>query len=206
VEWKSFEYTCEAGAKLTVHLRNQTAKVVFKDEVYLTKQVISGSGTRYSDGKVVWWSKGEGGFLQEDSPDGDGKMMVKGCQLNKPMNGEAASGSVTGTVSYLVCMALPPEALIEVQLQDASLADAPAKTIAQEKITLGEHQVPIPFELKFDPAKIDLRHAYSVSARILVDGEVRFIADRSYRVLTQGNPTHVEMILKGVPPVSPRNP
>ena len=34
------------------------------------KQTMSADGNRYSDGKVVWWGKGNGGFLQEDTPDG----------------------------------------------------------------------------------------------------------------------------------------
>jgi Uncharacterized protein conserved in bacteria len=34
--------------------------------------------------------------------------------------------------------------------------------ITQEEIALGERQVPVPFELKFDPGKIDPKHMYSV--------------------------------------------
>jgi uncharacterized lipoprotein YbaY len=198
IEWKQFEYTCEGGAKLQVNLHNETAKVMYKDKVYLMKQTRSADGGRYSDGKVVWWSKGNGGFLQEDAPDGNGEMIVKGCELDKPMNAGAIPGTVSGTVSYLSRMALPASAIIEVKLQDVSLADAPAKVIAKEEIPLGERQVPVPFELKFDPGKIDPKHTYSVSASILVDGQLRFISDKAYPVLTRGNPTHVDVIVKPV--------
>jgi len=205
IEWKQFHYTCEGGAKLRVYLNINSVKVVFKDNVYLMRQTPSASGTRYSDGKVVWWSKGDGGFLQADTPDGDGEMIVKGCELDKPLNAEAIPGSVTGTVGYLVRMALPPSAVIEVSLEDVSRVDAPATVVAEEKIVLGDRQVPVAFELKFDPAKIDARYAYSVSARILVDHKLRFINDKAYPVLTRGNPTHIEMILKQASPGSPRN-
>jgi putative lipoprotein len=198
IEWKQFEYTCEGGAKLRVYLHNETAKVVYKDKVYLMRQTRSADGGRYSDGKVVWWSKGSGGFLQEDAPDGDGEMIVKGCELDKPTNAAAVPGTASGTVSYLSRMALPASAIIEVKLQDVSLADAPAKVIAQEEIALGERQVPVPFELKFDPMKIDPKHTYSVSASILVNGELRFISDKAYPVLTRGNPAHAEVIVKPV--------
>ncbi len=67
MEWKRFDYTCNAGAKLTVYLHNDTAKVRFKDSTYLMRQVPSADGGRYSDGKVVWWGVGNGGFLQQDS-------------------------------------------------------------------------------------------------------------------------------------------
>jgi len=202
MEWKQFAYTCEGGAHLKVYLHNETVKVVFQDKVYLMRQTVSGSGTRYSDGKVVWWSKGNGGFLQVDAPDGEGDMIVKGCQLDKPLNSEVVQGSLSGTVSYRVRMALPSSAIIEVILQDVSRADTPATVIAEEKITLDERQVPVRFELKFDPAKIDPQHAYSVSARILVAGQLRFISDKTYPVLTRGNPTQVELLVKQVPPPS----
>ncbi len=198
IEWKQFEYTCEGGAKLRVYLHNETVKVVSKDKVYLMKPTRSADGGRYSDGKVVWWSKGNGGFLQEDTPDGNGEMILKGCELDKPLNAATTSGTVSGTVSYLSRMALPASAIIEVKLQDVSLADAPGKVIAKEEIALGERQVPVPFELKFDPGKIEPQHTYSVSARILVNGELRFISDKAYPVLTRGNPAHAEVIVKPV--------
>lgn len=84
IEWKQFTYTCEGGRTLKVYLHNQTVKLRFGEKTYLMKQVIAASGTRYSDGKVSWWSKGDSGFLQEDAPDGDGAMVVKDCQLEKP--------------------------------------------------------------------------------------------------------------------------
>ena len=207
IEWKQFEYTCEGGAKLRVYLHNETAKVMYKDKVYLMKQTRSADGGRYSDGKVVWWSKGNGGFLQQDAPDGNGEMIVKGCELDQPRNAEAAAGTVSGTVSYLSRMALPASAIIEVKLQDVSLADAPAKVIAKEEIAMGERHVPVPFELKFDPAKLEPKHTYTVSASILVDGELRFISDKAYPVLTRGNPGHVEVIVRpltrSAPPIKP---
>jgi len=133
--------------------------------------------------------------------------IVKGCELDQPSHAAAVPGSLSGTVGYAVRMALPPSAIIEVKLQDVSRTDVSATVIGEEKITVGERQVPVPFELKFDPAKIDPQHAYSVSARILVDGQLRFISDRAYPVLTQGNPVRVELLLKPVsPPSAPAKP
>lgn len=86
MKWKRFDYTCESGAKITVYLHNTTAKVRTHDQIYMMRQAASADGNRYSDGKVLWWGKGDDGFLQEDTPDGDGKMLVKGCVLDKPAN------------------------------------------------------------------------------------------------------------------------
>jgi membrane-bound inhibitor of C-type lysozyme len=84
IKWKRFDYSCEGGAKITVYLHNTTAKVRTHEQVYLMRQTSSADGNRYSDGKVLWWGKGDTGFLQEDTPDGDGKMLVTGCVLDKP--------------------------------------------------------------------------------------------------------------------------
>ncbi len=206
VEWRRFDYICEGDKKVTVYLHKETVKVRFKDKTYFMKQVPSADGTKYSDGNVVWWGVGDGGFLQEDSADGDGPMMVKDCKLDKPMNPPAGANTVTGTVSYMVRMALPPTAIIQVQLLDVSLADAPAKVLAEEKITLGDRQVPVAFTLTADPAKIEQNHMYSVSAHILVDGQLRFISDKSYAVITRGNPNQVEVIVTPVTPPSAAKP
>jgi len=195
IRWNQFVYACEGGAKLTVYLGGQMAKVRYGDSAYLMKQTVSADGNRYSDGKVVWWGKGNGGFLQEDEPDGNGKMILRNCKLDKPLN----QATVSGTVSYLQRIALPPEAVIQVQLLDVSLADAPAKVIAEQTINLGQRQVPIPFELTYDSTKIDGKHTYSLSAKITLNGELRFLTDKSYLVLTRGNPAHSELILTPAP-------
>jgi uncharacterized lipoprotein YbaY len=200
IQWKQFTYTCDGGAKVYVALSGDVAKVLYQDHQYLMRPTMSADGERYSDGKVVWWGRGVGGFLQEDAPDGNGKMIVQNCKLDKKPD---AAGTVTGTVTYLQRMALPPDSVIEVKLQDVSLADAPAKTIANQKITLGNRQVPVPFELKFDPAKIDPKHSYSIRATILVGSQQRFTTTKAYPVITQGSPSHVELILQPVPIETP---
>jgi uncharacterized lipoprotein YbaY len=194
VRWKAFAYSCDGGTKLIVYLSDQLAKVRYNDTVYLMHQTVSADGNRYSDGKIVWWGKGSGGFLQEDAPDGNGKMMVQGCKLDKPMN----EASITGTISYLQRMALPPNAMIQVQLLDVSLADAPSQVIAEQSYTLGQRQMPVPFSLSYDSSKIDEKHSYSISAKITLDGTLRFISDKSYPVITRGNPSTVDVILKQV--------
>ena len=93
---------------------------------------------------------------------------------------------LTGTVTYLQRIALPPNAVIDVQLQDVSLQDVPATVIAAERYVAEERQVPIPFELTYDPAGIDPKHTYAVAARITVDGKLRWINTQRYPVLTGG--------------------
>ena len=102
--------------------------------------------------------------------------------------------SVNGTVSYRERMTLPPGAVVDVRLEDVSLADAPVPVIAEREIRAGSG-VPIPFQLECDPGSIDERHAYSVRATIRRGDAALFVTDRSHPVITRGHPTHVDLVL-----------
>jgi uncharacterized lipoprotein YbaY len=96
------------------------------------------------------------------------------------------TGTVTGTVSYRHRMALPPDAVVDVSLQDTTLAAAPARIDGQTTIATRGARVPIPFRIDFDPAGIDPSHRYTVSATITVDGRILFNSPTAYPVLTRG--------------------
>jgi uncharacterized lipoprotein YbaY len=202
--WKRFQYVCQGNAKVTVYLRDELAKVRYEDKQYLMKQTVSADGSRYSDGKVAWWGKGNGGFLQQDKPDGNGEMIATQCQLvEEPLAQPSASAVLSGTVTYLPRVALPSRAVVDVRLLDVSRAEAAATVIAEQNITTGGRQVPIAFELKFDPAKMDPKHRYVVSARITVDGVLRFASDPAHPVVTAGSPkTGVEIFLVQTAPAN----
>ena len=107
-----------------------------------------------------------------------------------------SQGVITGTVTYRNRSALPPTAVIEVALSDISLADAPAKVISTQRIEAQGKQVPFPYELFYDPAQIDQKHTYAVSARITDGSQLLFISDTVYPVLTRGAPlTGVDILV-----------
>jgi len=97
-----------------------------------------------------------------------------------------APGAIVGTVAYRQRVALPPDAVVEVRLQDTTRADAAARTIAQATIPTHGAQVPIPFRIEYDPAAIDPSHSYSVRASINVSGRLLFSSATMYPVLTRG--------------------
>jgi uncharacterized lipoprotein YbaY len=108
--------------------------------------------------------------------------------------------AVTGQVTYLVRSALPDDAMIQVQLQDTSLADAPAKVMGEFVLATQGRQVPLPFEVTYNPADIIPNHTYSLSVRITDgDGNLLFVNTQAYNVLTQGNPIFgVEVVVDPV--------
>ena len=75
---------------------------------------------------------------------------------------------------YLERIALPPATQIVVRLLDVSGAGAAATLVAGDTQVLGDRQVPIPFEIGYDPLQIDGSLTYAVQGILLVDGEIRF--------------------------------
>lgn len=111
--------------------------------------------------------------------------------------------SVHGSISYRERIALSPQSVLEVQLVDVSMADAKAIVIAEKSIT-GPGQVPIDFELTYDPTLIDERFTYAVQARISEGDRLVFINDTHTPVLTAGYGDYVEMVLVHVPAHLPK--
>lgn len=114
----------------------------------------------------------------------------------EPTAEAALTGVITGTVTYLQRSALPAGAVITVRLVDVSLADAAAELIAEQVITAEGQQVPIPFELTYDPAQIVDGNRYAVQAFIELDGQLLFISDTIVPVITMDAPTsNVEVMV-----------
>lgn len=111
---------------------------------------------------------------------------------------EPEPNCVQGTVAYRQRSALPPRAIVEVNLQDVSRQDRAAEIVSTQTIHLKGQQVPISFELSYDSTQIVSNHSYAVQVRILVDGQLRFISTSAYRVITQGHPTQVAIVVQPV--------
>ncbi|MDM0075614.1 YbaY family lipoprotein [Variovorax sp. J2P1-59] len=102
---------------------------------------------------------------------------------------------VTGSVTFRERIALDPSAEIVVQLLDVSRMDVAAVVLAEQRIRANGKQVPFSFALSVDPARIDPRMRYNVSARILEGDKLLFISDTAYPVLTQGRGNTADLML-----------
>ncbi len=120
---------------------------------------------------------------------------ARGARVPGSANSE---GMVRGSVAYRERMALPPDAIVEVQLSDVSLQDVATQVIAEITVLPKGLQVPLPFELRYDPRKIQPNHTYVVRATIRSGEQMIFTTDKAYPVITQGNPTQVDVWLKQV--------
>lgn len=112
--------------------------------------------------------------------------------------GSAEGSAVTGTVIAEGNPALPEGAMLEVRVEDVSLADAPATQVAgqTQEIT----RLPANFEAPYDAALIKPENAYGLTVRVTdADGSLLYINTQAYDVLTRGNPSRdVEVLVEPV--------
>ncbi len=103
--------------------------------------------------------------------------------------------AVAGELNYMARIALPEDAQVIVTLEDVSKADAPATTIGQT-IMKAPAGPPIPFAVTYNLKDIDPTHTYAVRAQIKDGaGNLLFTSTQAYHVITQGNPSYVEIEL-----------
>jgi putative lipoprotein len=108
----------------------------------------------------------------------------------------AVEARLRGTVLYRERMALPADAIIEIRLEDVSLADAPADVLAEQTIVANGRQVPIPFEVTYSPARVEPNRRYAWRAAIrTAGGELMFATTTHQAALEAGAPTENIAIL-----------
>jgi len=113
-------------------------------------------------------------------------------------SGQSSSAMITGTVTYQVRMALPPDAAIDVRLEDVSRADAPASVVAENIFMANGKQIPIAYQLPYSANDIQASHRYQLRAQITVEAKLLFVTTTAYPVLTNGAPSTVNMVLQPV--------
>lgn len=106
----------------------------------------------------------------------------KGVGAAKAVEGTA----LTGTVTYRQRIALMPEAIVKVWLQDVSRPGLPVPEILDEQEIRRPGQVPVAFSLRYDPATIDPTHTYTLLVRIYEGDRTRFTNAKPFPVITNG--------------------
>jgi membrane-bound inhibitor of C-type lysozyme len=74
---KKFRYLCEDGKIFSLEVNTQDDCVILTLDGKPTKllRVVSGSGARYSNGRITVWLKGNEAFIEMD-----GKIIIKNCR------------------------------------------------------------------------------------------------------------------------------
>lgn len=115
---------------------------------------------------------------------------------------EVSTGMTVVNVSatYRERILLAPDHRLTVRIEDVSLADAPARVLAETTETLDGRAPPYAVTLGFPSSQIDPRHTYAARAEIRdPDGRLVFTTDTRHAVLTAGAPASAEIVLRAVP-------
>lgn len=106
---------------------------------------------------------------------------------------------VNVTATYRERILLPPGHVMTVRVEDVSLADAPARVLAEHREPLEGRAPPYQATLGFPRSQIDPRHTYAVRAEIRdAAGALRFTTDTRHAVLTNGAPATADIVMVGV--------
>ena len=104
--------------------------------------------------------------------------------------------AVIGEVTYRERIALPPDAIVRVRLEAAAEPERPPRRLAEVTVPTGGKQVPIPFTLTYEAAKILPNKRYEVRATISSGDQVLFASRGRYPVITKGAPSKVQILVE----------
>src|SRR5690606_16058131 len=104
--------------------------------------------------------------------------------------------TISGTVTYLQRIALAPDAMVIVGVDDVSRADAPAVRIAEVLVPADGRQVPIPFDLSVDQSRVESGARYNLVAEIHVGTARLFRNTTAMAVDPSVNVSGVEILVQ----------
>ncbi len=203
-------YTCDNGSRVELSFGaaadgRPQATLHFADGDLVLPQVPAASGALYRADDIRLHTQDDEAIFEDGR--GNVRRCIKGTTPPPGANPPPAASSfldITGSVAYRQRIALPPDAILIVRIQDVARAGAPARQLAEQRIELGGHQVPIPFATTIDRDLIGKKSRITVSARIEHKGKLLFITDKQYPVATDGQPPHIELQMKQVAGASRR--
>ncbi len=121
-------------------------------------------------------------------------LVLAACAATPDVTTGATVVNVTAT--YRERIMLPPGHVLTVRVEDVSLADAPAKILAETSKSL-TGAPPYRVTLGFPTSEIDPRHTYAARAEIRdAAGALVFVTDTRHAILTNGAPASAEIVLK----------
>jgi uncharacterized lipoprotein YbaY len=151
-------------------------------------------------------------LISTEVHDHQGQLLFVAPWYPAPVQGHAVAVEVmlqaplilSGTVSYPAESALPPDAVLTVQLVNQSLCGLSCLILGEQRIMPVE-QSPAPFALAYNSAIIDPQWSYVVIARMdtyddLNPQELNWWVEQPAPVVTQGPPATVDLVL--APPVA----
>ncbi|MEO8605280.1 MAG: YbaY family lipoprotein, partial [bacterium] len=105
---------------------------------------------------------------------------------------------VKGSVTYRQRVALPPQAMVIVQLVETGRDQSPGRVLIEERIATGGRQVPFTYALRVPLTAVSPKARLILQARIEVDGAVRFANTARTAVPRTGSTRPIEIVVTPV--------
>ena len=112
-------------------------------------------------------------------------------------------GRIVGTATYRERVALSPDAVFDATLEDLSRADERGRVIARVR-ERGPGQVPIAFEIPYDPRRLDARGRYVVRASVRDRGRLRLTGTMALPPRIRGRRVQVTVQMRAARDETPR--
>lgn len=199
-------YACDNGSRIDITFLAEAdgrpaAHLHFADEVVALPQVPAAAGALYRRGEIRLHTEGDEAILEDGK--GNRRRCTRGMAppAGASPTAPAATGSfvdLSGRVSYHARIALPPDAVLILRIQDTGRPGAPPLTLAEQRYELNGAQVPIAFSATVDRDLIGKQSRLTAVARIEAGGKLRWRGDQRYPALQNGQPEPVDIVLKPV--------
>jgi putative lipoprotein len=133
------------------------------------------------------------GYGNDKSPDASDPTAKAPAPVPNP---EPVVPVIKGTVSYRERIALPADAEVYLWIMDVTPNIIVAQVVLADTTVkpLGT-QIPIEFELSYDPARVAGDHDYGLRATITSGGREMFVSRDPTPVITKGKSNKVELVL-----------
>lgn len=202
---EAVSYACDDGSKISaVFSKNSEERPLATLNIAGSNKELAlipaASGAHYRGEGLNFYTK------DNDAIFVDGNGAMRRCSLGnsppaivkEPPPALSSFVDISGSVAYRQRIALPPDAILTIKVQDTSRADAKARTLAEQTIELAGQQVPIAFNLVVDRDLIGKKSRITLSARIERAGKLLFINDKAYPVKLVDGKSHNDMLLRQV--------
>ncbi|NLB68202.1 MAG: hypothetical protein GX804_00720 [Lentisphaerae bacterium] len=101
---------------------------------------------------------------------------------------------LSGTVSCIERVAVLPTFEVKVRLTRLDVAPQKQEIVKEESIK-GFNDFPVPFELEYDRAKLNVNGSYGLVAELVSQGSVLFRTDTQYRVSVEEEQAPLDLII-----------
>ncbi len=166
-------FACEDGSLARIEMRDTGAVLQWRGLVYPLSPRSSENGFRFLGNGIDLRGRGIG--TEERLALRSDREAPLDCTV---IPGTVKPGLLTGSMTYMARMALPPGAVATVELRDTARVDTAAPLIASVRILPRGNQVPLVWRMRYDTGKLGDRARPTLSGRITdASGKLLWISD-----------------------------